>query len=66
MGRTLPAVRLRTPAHEDASVRHRCFADPEVMECCPGGRATELSVRVELTARRQRHDAERGGDGRRA
>ncbi|SDC78212.1 GNAT family N-acetyltransferase [Streptomyces prasinopilosus] len=59
MHRALPAVRLRVPTHEDALTWHRIFADPDVMEF-HGGRAAELSVYEELTARQRRHDAERG------
>ncbi|MEZ3177303.1 GNAT family N-acetyltransferase [Streptomyces pimonensis] len=59
MNRALPAVRLRVPTHEDAFVRHRVFDDPDVMEF-HGGRRAELSVHEEPTARRRRHDAERG------
>ncbi|GAB2876905.1 GNAT family N-acetyltransferase [Streptomyces deserti] len=59
MNRALPAVRLRVPTDEDAVVWHRIFDDPEVMEY-QGGRAAELSVYEELTARQRRHDAERG------
>ncbi|MFI8192998.1 GNAT family N-acetyltransferase [Streptomyces sp. NPDC085946] len=59
MNRALPAVRLRVPTDEDAVAWHRVFADPEVMEF-HGGRAAELSVYEELTARQRRHDAERG------
>lgn len=47
------------PTDEDAFTWHRVFADPEVMEF-HGGRAAELSVYEELTARQRRHDAERG------
>ncbi len=54
-----PAVRLRVPTHEDAFTWHRIFADPDVREF-HGGRAAELSVHEELTARRRRHDAELG------
>ncbi|MEU0135198.1 GNAT family N-acetyltransferase [Streptomyces sp. NPDC006296] len=54
-----PSVRLRVPTDEDALSWHRVFADPEVMEFL-GGRAAELSVYEELTARQRRHDAERG------
>ncbi|MCX2926364.1 GNAT family N-acetyltransferase [Streptomyces sp. NEAU-W12] len=54
-----PAVRLRVPTHEDAFTWHRIFADPDVMEF-HGGRAAELSVYEELTARQRRHDAELG------
>ncbi|MFJ9814122.1 GNAT family N-acetyltransferase [Streptomyces sp. NPDC101151] len=59
MNEALPAVRLRVPTDEDAFAWHRVFADPEVMEF-HGGRAAELSVYEELTARQRRHDAERG------
>ncbi|GGS54808.1 GNAT family N-acetyltransferase [Streptomyces griseoviridis] len=59
MKRALPAVRLRVPTDEDAVAWHRVFADPDVMEF-HGGRAAELSVYEELTARQRRHDAERG------
>ncbi|MGA5363245.1 GNAT family N-acetyltransferase [Streptomyces purpurascens] len=59
MNRALPAVRLRVPTHEDAFVWHRIFDDPDVMEF-HGGKAAELSVYEELTARQRRHDAERG------
>ncbi|MEF9905665.1 GNAT family N-acetyltransferase [Streptomyces sp. P9-A2] len=59
MHRALPAVRLRVPSHEDAFTWHRLFADPDVMEF-HGGRAAELSVYEELTARQRRHDAELG------
>src|SRR4051794_3946239 len=59
MHRALPAVRLRVPTHEDAFAWHRIFADPDVMEF-HGGRAAELSVYEELTARQRRHDAEHG------
>ncbi|MFI1017394.1 GNAT family N-acetyltransferase [Streptomyces sp. NPDC020965] len=59
MNRPLPAVRLRVPTDEDAHAWHRVFADPDVMEF-HGGRAAELSVYEELTARQRRHDAERG------
>jgi RimJ/RimL family protein N-acetyltransferase len=52
-------VRLRVPTHEDAIVWHRIFDDPDVMEF-QGGRAAELSVYEELTARQRRHDAELG------
>ncbi|WP_329118816.1 GNAT family N-acetyltransferase [Streptomyces sp. NBC_01465] len=55
----LPAVALRVPTDEDAVAWHRVFADPEVMEF-HGGRAAELSVYEELTARQRRHDAEHG------
>ncbi|MFD4786373.1 GNAT family N-acetyltransferase [Streptomyces sp. NPDC058459] len=59
MNRTHPVVRLRVPTDEDAYVWHRVFADPEVMRF-HGGRAAELSVYEELTARQRRHDAELG------
>ncbi|WP_327681424.1 GNAT family N-acetyltransferase [Streptomyces sp. NBC_00467] len=59
MSRLLPAVQLRVPTDEDAVAWHRLFADPDVMEF-QGGRAAELSVYEELTARQRRHDAERG------
>ncbi|MER5409462.1 GNAT family N-acetyltransferase [Streptomyces sp. NPDC002769] len=59
MNRALPDVRLRVPTDEDAFAWHRIFADPEVMEF-HGGRAAELSVYEELTARQRRHDAELG------
>ncbi|MFE2096370.1 MULTISPECIES: GNAT family N-acetyltransferase [unclassified Streptomyces] len=59
MNRALPAVQLRVPTDEDAFAWHRVFDDPEVMEF-HGGRAAELSVYEELTARQRRHDAERG------
>ncbi|MEV5435259.1 GNAT family N-acetyltransferase [Streptomyces sp. NPDC052682] len=59
MNRALPAVRLRVPTDEDAVAWHRIFAHPDVMEH-QGGRAAELSVYEELTARQRRHDAERG------
>ncbi|MFI7410989.1 GNAT family N-acetyltransferase [Streptomyces sp. NPDC049627] len=59
MNRALPAVRLRVPTDEDAIAWHRVFAHPDVMEF-HGGRAAELSVYEELTARQRRHDAERG------
>ncbi|AWL39987.1 MULTISPECIES: GNAT family N-acetyltransferase [Streptomyces] len=54
-----PLVRLRVPTDEDALAWHRVFDDPEVMEF-HGGRAAELSVYEELTARQRRHDAEHG------
>ncbi|MFM9369241.1 GNAT family N-acetyltransferase [Streptomyces sp. Da 82-17] len=54
-----PAVRLRVPTEEDAYAWHRVFDHPEVMEF-HGGRAAELSVYEELTARQRRHDAELG------
>ncbi|MEU8585651.1 GNAT family N-acetyltransferase [Streptomyces sp. NPDC048664] len=59
MNRALPAVRLRVPTDEDAVTWHRVFDDPEVMRF-HGGRAAELFVYEELTARQRRHDAERG------
>ncbi|MFD1659317.1 GNAT family N-acetyltransferase [Streptomyces caeni] len=59
MTRALPDVRLRVPTDEDAFVWHRIFADPEVMRF-HSGRAAELSVYEELTARQRRHDAEYG------
>lgn len=59
MNRTLPVVRLRVPTDEDAIAWHRVFAHPDVMEF-HGGKAAELSVYEELTARQRRHDAERG------
>lgn len=59
MNRALPDVQLRVPTDEDAFAWHRIFADPEVMEF-HGGRAAELSVYEELTARQRRHDAEYG------
>ncbi|MFK4144508.1 GNAT family N-acetyltransferase [Streptomyces sp. NPDC004065] len=59
MNRALPVVRLRVPTDEDAVAWHRIFDDPEVMEF-HGGRAAELSLYEELTARQRRHDAERG------
>jgi RimJ/RimL family protein N-acetyltransferase len=59
VNRALPAVRLRVPTDEDAVAWHRIFAHPDVMEF-QGGRAAELSVYEELTARQRRHDAERG------
>ncbi|MEU9283188.1 GNAT family N-acetyltransferase [Streptomyces sp. NPDC048275] len=59
MNRALPDVRLRVPTDEDAFAWHRVFAHPEVMEF-HGGRAAELSVYEELTARQRRHDAELG------
>ncbi len=59
MSRLLPAVQLRVPTDEDALAWHRVFADPDVMEF-HGGRAAELSVYEELTARQRRHDAEHG------
>ncbi|WP_320783131.1 GNAT family N-acetyltransferase [Streptomyces sp. CRN 30] len=59
MKRALPAVRLRVPVDEDAFAWHRLFDDPDVMEF-HGGRAAELSVYEELTARQRRHDAEHG------
>ncbi|WP_329401213.1 GNAT family N-acetyltransferase [Streptomyces melanogenes] len=54
-----PVVRLRVPTEEDAYAWHEVFDDPEVMEF-HGGRAAELSVYEELTARQRKHDAERG------
>ncbi|MDQ0992379.1 GNAT family N-acetyltransferase [Streptomyces sp. V3I7] len=59
MNRALPEMRLRVPTHEDAFAWHRIFADPDVMEF-QGGKAAELSVYEELTARQRRHDAEYG------
>jgi RimJ/RimL family protein N-acetyltransferase len=59
VNQALPAVRLRVPTDEDAVAWHRVFDDPEVMEF-HGGRAAELSVYEELTARQRRHDAEHG------
>jgi RimJ/RimL family protein N-acetyltransferase len=59
VNRALPDVQLRVPTDEDAFAWHRIFADPEVMEF-HGGRAAELSVYEELTARQRRHDAEYG------
>ena len=59
MNRALPDVRLRVPTDEDAIAWHRLFDDPEVMEF-HGGKAAELSVYEELTARQRRHDAELG------
>ncbi|WP_369233980.1 GNAT family N-acetyltransferase [Streptomyces sp. R21] len=59
MNRALPDVLLRVPTDEDAFAWHRIFADPDVMEF-HGGRAAELSVYEELTARQRRHDAEHG------
>jgi RimJ/RimL family protein N-acetyltransferase len=59
VNRALPDVRLRVPTDEDAFAWHRIFADPEVMEF-HGGKAAELSVYEELTARQRRHDAELG------
>ncbi|MFC9848333.1 GNAT family N-acetyltransferase [Streptomyces sp. NPDC060223] len=59
MNRALPDVTLRVPTDEDAFTWYRIFADPEVMEF-HGGRAAELSVYEELTARQRRHDAELG------
>ncbi|MEU6705118.1 GNAT family N-acetyltransferase [Streptomyces wuyuanensis] len=56
---SLPVVQLRVPTEEDAFAWHRVFDDPEVMEF-HGGRAAEVSVYEELTARQRRHDAERG------
>ncbi|MFI6939150.1 GNAT family N-acetyltransferase [Streptomyces sp. NPDC050418] len=55
----LPAERLRVPTEEDAYAWHRVFDDPEVMEF-HGGKAAEVSVYEELTARQRRHDAELG------
>ncbi|MGW8328120.1 GNAT family N-acetyltransferase [Streptomyces sp. NPDC055897] len=57
--KSLPAVRLRVPTEEDAYAWHRVFDDPEVMEF-HGGRAAEVSVYEELTARQRKHDAEHG------
>jgi len=59
VNRALPDVQLRVPTDEDAFAWHRIFADPDVMEF-HGGRAAELSVYEELTARQRRHDAEHG------
>lgn len=59
MNRALPVVRLRVPTDEDAVAWHRIFDDPDVMEF-HGGKAAELSVYEELTARQRLHDAERG------
>ncbi|MHC3473764.1 GNAT family N-acetyltransferase [Streptomyces sp. 7R007] len=59
MNRALPVVRLRVPTDEDAVAWYRVFDDPEVMEF-HGGKAAELSVYEELTARQRRHDAELG------
>jgi RimJ/RimL family protein N-acetyltransferase len=59
VNRALPDVRLRVPTDEDAFAWHRVFDHPEVMEF-HGGRAAELSVYEELTARQRRHDAEHG------
>lgn len=59
VNRALPDVLLRVPSDEDAFAWHRIFDDPEVMKF-HGGRAAELSVYEELTARQRRHDAERG------
>ncbi|MFF8637389.1 GNAT family N-acetyltransferase [Streptomyces pilosus] len=59
MDRALPAVRLRVPTHEDAFTWHHLFDDPDVMEF-HGGRAADLSVYEELTARQRRHDAQLG------
>ena len=59
MNRALPAVRLRVPTHEDAFTWHRIFDDPDVMEF-HGGKAADLSVYEELTARQRRHDAQLG------
>jgi RimJ/RimL family protein N-acetyltransferase len=47
------------PTDEDAVAWHRIFDDPDVMEF-HGGKAAELSVYEELTARQRRHDAELG------
>ncbi|MFG3286097.1 GNAT family N-acetyltransferase [Streptomyces sp. NPDC048111] len=57
--KSLPVVRLRVPTEEDAYAWHRVFDDPEVMEF-HGGRAAEVSVYEELTARQRKHDAEQG------
>ncbi|MEW1892885.1 MULTISPECIES: GNAT family N-acetyltransferase [unclassified Streptomyces] len=54
-----PVVQLRVPTDEDAVAWHRAFADPEVMRFF-GGRAEELSMYEEWTARQRRHDAELG------
>ncbi|MFE0249462.1 GNAT family N-acetyltransferase [Streptomyces sp. NPDC059010] len=59
MNQALPVVQLRVPTDEDAVAWHRAFAHPDVMEF-QGGKAAELSVYDELTARQRRHDAERG------
>jgi RimJ/RimL family protein N-acetyltransferase len=59
VNRALPDVWLRVPTDEDAVAWHRVFDDPEVMEFY-GGKAAELSVYEELTARQRRHDAEHG------
>jgi len=59
VNRALPAVRLRVPTHEDAFTWHRIFDDPDVMEF-HGGKAADLSVYEELTARQRRHDAQLG------
>ncbi|MDG4860440.1 GNAT family N-acetyltransferase [Streptomyces sp. T-3] len=56
---TAPVIRLRVPTEEDAYAWHEVFNDPEVMEF-HGGRAAELSVYEELTARQRKHDAELG------
>ncbi|WP_420035023.1 GNAT family N-acetyltransferase [Streptomyces sp. cg28] len=61
MTRTLPAVDLRVPTHEDAFAWHRVFDDPDVMEFLGGkAAAAELSVHHEMTARQRMHDAELG------
>lgn len=57
--RPLPVIQLRVPTDEDAVAWHRAFDDPDVMEF-HGGKAAELSVYEELTARQRRHDAEHG------
>ncbi|MFJ7626564.1 GNAT family N-acetyltransferase [Streptomyces sp. NPDC097595] len=54
-----PVVQLRVPTDEDAVAWHRAFDDPEVMRYF-GGRAEELSMYEEWTARQRRHDAELG------
>jgi RimJ/RimL family protein N-acetyltransferase len=59
VNRALPVVRLRVPTDEDAVAWHRIFDDPDVMEF-HGGKAADLSVYEELTARQRRHDAEHG------
>ncbi|NUK01638.1 GNAT family N-acetyltransferase [Streptomyces lunaelactis] len=59
MSRPLPAVQLRVPTDEDALAWHRVFDDPDVMEF-HGGKAAELSVYEELTARQRMHDAAHG------
>jgi RimJ/RimL family protein N-acetyltransferase len=59
VNRALPVVRLRVPTDEDAVAWHRIFDDPDVMEF-HGGKAAELYVYEELTARQRRHDAEHG------